>query len=71
MVPVGYAEFYEKDSGLIVYLDHLHSTEWQTAQDPEGRLYFYNQDDVSVWTLPTYVFTWAIFTKDLVFCIQC
>ena len=56
VVPVGYAEHYEKDSGLIVYLDHLHSTEWRTAQDSEGRLYFYNQDDLSVWTLPMYVF---------------
>ena len=41
---------------MIVYLDHLHSTEWRTAQDSEGRLYFYNQDDLSVWTLPMYVF---------------
>ena len=37
-------------------MDHLHSTEWRTAQDSEGRLYFYNQDDLSVWTLPMYVF---------------
>ena len=50
--PIGYAEYYEGDSGLIIYRDYLNSREWRTAQDPEGNLYFYNEDNESFWNLP-------------------
>ena len=55
-VPSGYTEVYDKDTGLISYLDKS-KRHWYTSQDQEGNLYFYTQPldggrTLSEWSLP-------------------
>ena len=55
-VPPGYSEFYDKMTGCIYYEDCMSRTRWDTAQDKDGHLYYYNLNKAlgsrSEWTLP-------------------
>ena len=51
--PLGYTEFYDKDTGLISYQDNVRDITWYTNLDKDGRLYFYTKTGRSEWELPS------------------
>ena len=51
--PPGYTECYDKNSGLIHYIDNVNNVIWFTNLDDDGNLYFYREDrEKSAWQLP-------------------